>query len=193
MSPAVQRMESTASNERENRPALRRATLATVAGANRSARRPSQERHRSVGAYPRPCGCEADVNPVPRVADHGKRREQVPNAAPGCGRDTPVGGHGCIEHDVNRVGRGGGYEDAKGEQGFNLRHVCNLNNGIGIDLAGGLATHEQAADFSSACGAPAPSSSIRTRCSCTPRARLPPCVPAPEHSRGRIRDRVSRG
>src|SRR5215469_13867124 len=85
--------------------------------------RPPQQRHRKIRSNPRSSRRKADVGPVLRVADHGERRQQVPYAAPGRRRHSPLRRDRRIEHHVNRVRRRRRCKHSQAQPRINLEHT----------------------------------------------------------------------
>jgi len=79
-----------------------------------------QEGHGDIGADKRAGGSEQHIKPMVSVADDGKGREQIPNAAPRGGWQALSSHHGVGEHDIDRVGAGGGDKDGRCNQWVDL-------------------------------------------------------------------------
>jgi hypothetical protein len=90
---------------------------------------PLKQCHRQVGSHPRSRRGKADVNPVLRIADHGKCGQQIPHAAPGGRRQAAARGDRSIEQHVYGVGRCCGGENADCQPWVNSVH-CVTSRGF---------------------------------------------------------------
>src|SRR3981081_980927 len=58
----------------------------------------AQQRHRRISPNPRSRRRKTNIHPVFRITDHRKRRQQIPHAAPGSRRHTPLRRRRRVEH-----------------------------------------------------------------------------------------------
>ena len=88
--------------------------------------------HRRECAQPRSQGCKCDVHGVFGIADHGKRRQHVPDRAPVRGPDATAAGHRRVEEHIGRVGGRGGGKDADRDQRIDGESSCDVSVGKGF-------------------------------------------------------------